>query len=140
MKDFILTGEGIVGPSWIDENDHMNMMWYTYLIDAATQRLLETAKIIGAESAQRFVAARVATAHRRELRLGAPWATWSGLLEVSDKSLTCAHKITSTGIVAARSEITIVPFDEQSRRSTVFSADLVSRATPYLVDGLVSSR
>lgn len=140
MKDFILTGEGIVGPSWIDENDHMNMMWYTHLIDTATQRLLETAKLVDGEAPPQFVAARVATAHRRELRLGAPWATWSGLLEVSDESLTCTHKITSAGIVAARTEIMIVPFDERSRRSTTLSAEVVSRAMDFLIDGLVKLR
>lgn len=138
MKDFVLTGEGIVGPSWIDDNDHMNMMWYTHLVDLATRQLLKAAEI--SEDAHRFVAARVTMAHRRELRLGASWSTWSGLVSVSENSLTCVHKITSAGVVAARGEITVVPFNEHARGSIALTGDMVARASRFLVDGLATSQ
>lgn len=117
MTDFRLTGEGVVASDWIDENDHVNMMWYTHLVDSGTADLM---RLIGMdqESAQvSYVAARLATAYRRELRLGDAWKTWSAILGATDRSIICAHRIMSGKAIAARSDVTIVLFDRASRQS-----------------------
>ncbi|MBL4766403.1 MAG: thioesterase family protein [Rhodobacteraceae bacterium] len=134
MKDFILTGEGTVGVEWIDENSHMNMMWYTHLVDQASQVLFEKMEI--AREDFTLVAARVVTIHRRELRLGDVWQTWSGLTDIANKSFTCTHKIVSAKGIAARSEMTVVPFDRNTRLSTEFSGNHLLQAKRFLVDGI----
>lgn len=138
MKDFLLTGEGVVTRSWIDENDHMNVMWYTHVADMATRSLLKAMNLSGDGSTVDFVAARVTTAHRREILPGGLWQSKSGLSAVSPTSLTCSHKIFGSGFLAARSEITLVPFDKASRCSSKFSDEVVAKATHFLIDGLAS--
>jgi acyl-CoA thioesterase FadM len=114
----------------------MNMMWYTHLVDVGTQALV--AKAIGALpiANSTFVAARVIMNHRRELRLGQPWQTWSGFSSVSERSFTAAHKITSGTTIAARCSITIVPFDYRSRIAQLFPRNMVEQARSFVIAGL----
>ena len=136
MRDFILTGEGIVEPAWIDENDHMNMMWYTHLVDLATQALLDRAQEQSSEDVATFVAARVTMSHRRELRLGNSWQIWSGFSDVSEKFFLIAHKITCGKAIVARCDMTIVPFSHQARTAQLFSRSMVDRALRFVIPGL----
>ena len=116
MSPYQLTGEGIVGPEWIDNNGHVNMMWYTHLVDAATLALISS---MGMDCTGEvgFVAARLSTAYRREMLLGDSWQIWSALVDMTDRSISCAHRIMSGTAIAARSDLTIVLFDRESRRS-----------------------
>lgn len=139
MADFRLTGEGIVASDWIDENDHVNMMWYTHLVDSGTAGLM---RLIGMdqESAQvSYVAARLATAYRRELRLGDAWQTWSAILTVTDRSIVCTHRIMSGKTIAARSDVTIVLFDRASRQSVALPERVKAYAVAARVDAAEST-
>jgi acyl-CoA thioesterase FadM len=120
MAEFVQTGRGTVTDDWIDDNDHMNMMWYTHLIDVATMSLMRLAGYYDLSGDLSFVAGRIATAHRKELRFGDNWETWSRFESMEGKILVCGHKITSGRSIAARSEITLVPFDKNSRRPAEF--------------------
>jgi len=39
----------VVSPDWLDENGHMNLMWWTYLYDRAAQKVLVDAGLAGTE-------------------------------------------------------------------------------------------
>jgi len=116
MTQYCLTAAGVVDPEWIDENDHVNMMWYTHLVDAATANLMRSIGL-DIDGNVGFVAARLSTAYRRELSRGQAWQTWSAIVDVTDRSIVCAHRIMSGSTIAARSDLTIVLFDRISRQS-----------------------
>jgi len=140
MRDFVLTGEGVVGPAWIDENDHVNMMWYTHLIDVATGALLGQALGQPSGNGESFVAAHVAMHHRRELRLGDLWQTWSGFSGISKNSFSVAHKITRGKTIVARGDMIIVPFCHRTRTAKIFSQSLLDAASQFLISGLAHDR
>ena len=135
MQDFVLTGRGVIGPNWMDNNDHMNMMWYTHLIDAATASLLRISGFDQAVGGATFVAARVSTAHRKELILGDAWETWSRIESINSNVVMCVHKVTNGRFIAARSEISIVPFDRSSRTATVLPISWVNAIEAGLRSG-----
>jgi len=137
MAKFVLTGEGRVGPEWMDENDHMNMMWYTHVIDNATGALFSKMGLKRHTDNFSFVAARISTIHRRELRLGDVWQVWTGLMDAASNQLVFTHKITQHNVIAAKSEIVVVPFDKTSRASVTLSPDEIAKARAYIIPGLV---
>ncbi|MGV8952791.1 MAG: acyl-CoA thioesterase [Cypionkella sp.] len=136
MSDYRLTCEGIVPQAWIDENDHVNMMWYTHLIDAGTDSVMRSLGMDRDGRQGSYVVARLNTAYRRELRLGDPWQVWSAVLEVSDRTIVCAHRIMSGSVIAARSDVTVVLFDRDSRQSIALPPDLKISAEAARLSGL----
>ena len=139
MTAFVLTGEGAVEASWIDENNHMNMMWYTHLIDQATQAMFVRMDLAVDGAPLAFVAARINVMHRRELRIGDPWQIWSGLAQVSERSMTFAHKLVSERAIVAKGEIVVGPFDRDTRTSIPLSEDVLLGAKKHLVPGLATT-
>jgi acyl-CoA thioesterase FadM len=142
MKGFELTREGEVDPSWIDGNGHMNVMWYTALFDAGCDALLRRVGITPetiAAGAPTVVAARIMTAHRRELRRGDTWQLWSGLSRAEPTGLGFVHRLVSGGVTCATCEIQSQAFCPLDRRATALGADVVARARELLVPGLAAT-
>ena len=139
MKGFAVTREGRVDPAWIDGNGHMNVMWYTALFDAGCDALLRRVGITPetiAAGAPTVVAARIMTAHRRELRLGDAWQLWSGLSRVEPAGLGFVHRLVSGGVTCATCEIQAQAFCPVTRRATSLGGDVMARARGFLVPGL----
>lgn len=142
MKGFQLTGEGHVEPAWIDANGHMNVMWYTALFDAGCENLLARLGITAdtiATGATTVVAARLLTAHRRELRVGDAWTLWSGLSRVDASGVSFVHRLTSGGTTCATCDIQSQAFCPRDRRASTLSPDLIARAQTLLVPGLLGA-
>ena len=142
MKGYELTREGHVDPAWIDNNGHMNVMWYTALFDAGCDALLRRVGITPetiAGGAPTVVAARIMTAHRRELRLGDAWQLWSGLSRVEPSGLGFVHRLVSDGITCASCEIQSQAFCPVDRRATTLGTEVMARARDFLVPGLTAT-
>src|SRR5688572_14215077 len=108
MKGFVLTREGVVEPAWIDANGHMNVMWYTALFDQGCDSLLRRVGISPesiAAGAPTLVAARLLTAHRRELLAGAAWQLWSGLSRVEPGGFCFVHRLVAGTVTHASCDI-----------------------------------
>lgn len=133
MNDYRLTGEGVVTHAWIDENDHVNMMWYTHLVDIGTDKLMRAIGMDRESSHISYVAARLTTAYRRELRLGQTWQLWSAILDVSERSIVCSHRIMTGAAIATRSDVTIVLFDRNSRQSIALPDRLKASAVAAIL-------
>ena len=134
MSAYRLTSEGFVPSAWIDENDHVNMMWYTHLVDKGTRGLMRALGLHREDGQSSYVAARLNTAYRRELHLGEAWQVWSAVIDVSERNLLCAHRIMSGTMIAARSDVTIVLFDRSSRRSIAVPEELRASAAAAIHD------
>lgn len=142
MKGYELTGQGHVNPAWIDSNGHMNVMWYTALFDAGCDALLRRVGITPetiAAGEPTVVAARITTAHRRELRLGEAWQLWTGLSRVESTGLSFVHRLVSSGVTCATCEIRSQAFCPVARRATSLGTDVVARARGFLVPGLTEA-
>jgi acyl-CoA thioesterase FadM len=142
MKGYELTREGHVDPTWIDGNGHMNVMWYTALFDAGCDVLLRRVGITPdtiTAGDPTVVAARIMTAHRRELRLGDTWQLWSGLSRVEPAGLSFVHRLVSAGVTCATCEIQSQAFCPVERRATALGAGVMARARDFLVPGLTGS-
>jgi len=142
VKGYELTGEGHVDAAWIDASGHMNIMWYTALFDAGCDSLLRHAGVTPetiAAGKPTVVAARILTAHRRELRLGDAWQLWSGLSRVAPAGISFVHRLVSGGVTCATCEIQSQAFCPVERRATVLGPDVIARARPYLIPGLTGA-
>lgn len=139
MKGFELVAEGVVDPSWIDANGHMNVMWYTALFDQGCDGLLRavgiTPETIAAGSTT-VVAARLLTSHRRELREGDAWQLWSALCRADPAGLVFVHRLTTGGAAAATCEIHSHAFSPVTRRAASLPDEVVERAQRFLVPGM----
>jgi acyl-CoA thioesterase FadM len=142
VKGYELTGEGQVDAGWIDATGHMNIMWYTGLFDAGCDSLLRRVGITPetiAAGEPTVVAARILTAHRRELRLGDSWQLWSGLSRVEPSGLSFVHRLVSSGVTCATCEIHSQAFCPTARGATVLGLEVIARARALLVPGLTAT-
>jgi acyl-CoA thioesterase FadM len=139
MKGFVLTGEGVVQPSWIDANGHMNVMWYTALFDQGCDSLLRRVGISPetiAAGQPTLVAARLLTAHRRELFADAVWQLWSGFSRVEPAGVCFTHRLVAGTTTHASCDIQSYAFCPVTRRPTTLGEAVLLRAQALLVPGL----
>jgi len=111
-----------VEPGWIDYNGHMNVAFYVLAFDKATDRLLDH---LGLGEAYRRATNRsiyVLEAHvtyDREVRLGAPLAIDTQLIDADEKRLHFFHRMThgEEGYLAATNELLALHVDLAGPRS-----------------------
>ena len=139
MKGFVLTREGVVEPSWIDANGHMNVMWYTQVFDSGCDVLLrrvgidpETIKA----GKPTVVAARIQIAHRKELLAGERWELWSGFTRAEPAGVSFTHRLVSGGVTRATCDIQSHAFCPKERSTAKLADGIVEAARQLLVPGL----
>jgi acyl-CoA thioester hydrolase len=128
----ILTSLGVVYPWQCDHMGHMNVMWYTGKFDEATWHLLALIGLTPSYLRDRkrgMVAVQQETTYKRELIAGDLITIQSGVLEMREKVIRFYHEMlnTETREVAARTTLTGVHLDTESRKSCPFPAEILER-------------
>lgn len=105
-----------VQPGWIDYNGHMNVAYYVLAFDKATDGLLDHLGLGEAYRRATNCSIYVLEAHvtyDRELRLGAPIAIDTQLIDADAKRLHFFHRMThgEEGYLAATSELLALHVD-----------------------------
>lgn len=139
MKGFRKTFQGIVDPAWIDQNNHMNVMWYTWVFDRGCESLLREIGISQdtlRKGEPTVVAGRLYVAHRRELMPGEAFELWSGLVRVKAEFLTFTHRLVSQGQIRAVCDIRSNAFCPLRRMKTELSQERLELAKALMVPGL----
>ncbi|NQW00370.1 MAG: thioesterase family protein [Rhodospirillales bacterium] len=117
---------------WVDYNGHLNVAYYVLIFDRATDAFLEQ---VGLDEAYRdsvggsvFVV-ESHIVYEREVLLGTEVEVVSQLLNVDNKRLHLFHSMQIAGSrqQAATIEIMILHVDLQSRKSTPFAGEIISR-------------
>jgi acyl-CoA thioester hydrolase len=134
----ILTYRGTVYPWHCDHVGHMNVMWYVGKFDEATWQLFN---LIGMtpgflKGAKRGMAAvDQHISYQRELHAGAVVSVYSAVLEIKEKSISFRHEMRNdeSGEVAAHTTLKALHLDTELRRSTAFTAEIISAARALIV-------
>jgi acyl-CoA thioester hydrolase len=122
-----------VQPGWIDYNGHMNVAFYVLAFDKATDGLLDH---LGLGEAYRRATNRsiyVLEAHvtyDRELKLGAPLAIDTQLIDADEKRLHVFHRMThdEEGYLAATNELMALHVDLAGPKSAPMPAAALAEA------------
>lgn len=128
----ILTSLGVVYPWQCDHMGHMNVMWYTGKFDEATWHLLALIGLTPSYLRDRkrgMVAVQQETTYKRELVAGNLITIQSGVLEMREKVIRFYHEMLNaeTRELAARTTLTGVHLDTESRKSCPFPAEILER-------------
>ena len=128
----ILTSLGVVYPWQCDHMGHMNVMWYTGKFDEATWHLLALIGLTPSYLRDRkrgMVAVQQETTYKRELVAGDLITIQSGVLEMREKVIRFYHEMLNaeTRELAARTTLTGVHLDTESRKSCPFPAEILKR-------------
>lgn len=128
----ILTSLGVVYPWQCDHMGHMNVMWYTGKFDEATWHLLALIGLTPSYLRDRkrgMVAVQQETTYKRELVAGDLITIQSGVLEMREKVIRFYHEMLNaeTRELAARTTLTGVHLDTESRKSCPFPAEILER-------------
>ena len=128
----ILTSLGVVYPWQCDHMGHMNVMWYTGKFDEATWHLLALIGLTPSYLRDRkrgMVAVQQETTYTRELVAGDLITIQSGVLEMREKVIRFYHEMLNaeTRELAARTTLTGVHLDTESRKSCPFPAEILER-------------
>lgn len=128
----ILTSLGVVYPWQCDHMGHMNVMWYTGKFDEATWHLLALIGLTPSYLRDRkrgMVAVQQEITYKRELVAGDLITIQSGVLEMREKVIRFYHEMLNaeTRELAARTTLTGVHLDTESRKSCPFPAEILER-------------
>ena len=128
----ILTSLGVVYPWQCDHMGHMNVMWYTGKFDEATWHLLAFIGLTPSYLRDRkrgMVAVQQETTYKRELVAGDLITIQSGVLEIREKVIRFYHEMLNaeTRELAARTTLTGVHLDTESRKSCPFPAEILEQ-------------
>lgn len=128
----ILASLGVVYPWQCDHMGHMNVMWYTGKFDEATWHLLALIGLTPSYLRDRkrgMVAVQQETTYKRELVAGDLITIQSGVLEMREKVIRFYHEMLNaeTRELAARTTLTGVHLDTESRKSCPFPAEIMER-------------
>jgi acyl-CoA thioester hydrolase len=105
-----------VQPGWIDYNGHMNVAFYVLAFDKATDGLLDhlgLGETYRRASNHSMYALEAHVTYDRELKLGAPLAIDTQLIDADAKRLHYFHRMTHAeeGYLAATSELLALHVD-----------------------------
>jgi acyl-CoA thioester hydrolase len=128
----ILTSLGVVFPWQCDHMGHMNVMWYTGKFDEATWHLLALIGLTPSylrEQKRGMVAVQQETTYKRELLAGDLISIQSGVLEMREKVVRFYHEMlnTETRELAAKTILTGVHLDTETRKSCAFPSEILER-------------
>ncbi len=135
-----VTYRGTIYPWQCDHMGHMNVQHYVGLFDQATWALMSE---LGAtprrlrENRSGMAAVEQRIWYLRELHAGDVVAVTSGVLEVGDKTIRFFHEMTNeeTGEIAARTELTGIHMDLETRRASALPQDFRERARARIEPG-----
>jgi acyl-CoA thioester hydrolase len=124
---------GVVYPWNCDHMGHMNVMWYTGKFDEATWHLLALIGLTPSYLRDRkrgMVAVQQETTYKRELIAGDLITIQSGILEVREKVIRFYHEMLNaeTRDLVAKTTLTGVHLDSETRKSCPFPAEILERA------------
>jgi len=139
LSELINTYRGTIYPWHCDHLGHMNVMHYVSKFDEATWQLFHSAGITPSylRNNNRGVAAvEQKIKYLRELRPGDVIAIYSGVLEIKEKVIRYYHEIRNleTGEIAARTSLTAVHIDTQSRRASPFPDKIIRLAKQLYIE------
>ena len=134
----ILTSLGVVYPWQCDHMGHMNVMWYTGKFDEATWHLLALiglTPIYLREQKRGMVAVQQETTYKQELVAGDLISIQSGILEIREKVVRFYHEMlnTQTKELAAKTTLTGVHLDTETRKSCPFPREILERGRGLVV-------
>ena len=133
------TYRGTVYPWQCDHIGHMNVMWYVGKFDEATWHFFAglglTPSYLRAEN-RGMAAVQQNITYLRELRAGDIVVVCSRLLEMREKVIRLQHEMTDaeTGEPVARTEMTGVHLDRDTRRACAFPEALRTSAQQHIRD------
>lgn len=139
MAELILTYRGVVYPWQCDHVGHMNVMWYVSKFDEATWQLFSNLGITSSymRDNQRGMAALDQNIkYKRELRAGDTLSIYSGILEITEKTIRFYHEMRfdETGEVVATTFLFGVHMDTTERKACPFPNEIVERGHENLVN------
>jgi acyl-CoA thioester hydrolase len=128
----ILTSLSVIYPWQCDHMGHMNVMWYTGKFDEATWHLLALIGLTPSylrEQKRGMAAVQQETSYKRELLAGDLISIHSGVLEMREKVVRFYHEMLNaeTRELAAKTILTGVHLDTETRKSCPFPADILER-------------
>lgn len=111
---------------------HMNVMWYTGKFDEATWHLfahLGLTPLYLRDRRRGMVAVQQETTYKRELIAGDLITIQSGVLEMREKVIRFYHEMLNaeTRELAAKTTLTGVHLDSETRKSCPFPAEILER-------------
>ena len=133
MSELINTYRGTIYPWHCDHVGHMNVMYYVGKFDEATWQLFNEAGITPSylrDNNRGVAAVEQKITYQNELRPGDVIAIYSGVIEIGDKVIRYYHEMHNleTGEVAAKTSLTAVHMDTQSRRACPFPNEIIQQA------------
>lgn len=128
MSNFVVEGEAIVRPEWIDSNGHMNLAYYVVVFDLATDRLYDALGIGNAyreATGNSCFTAETHTLYEREVRVGERVRVGTWLLGADAKRLWYFHEMfhAADGHRVAAQELMALHIDMRVRRVAPFPVD-----------------
>lgn len=126
LNELPITHRAVVPAAYLDENGHMNVMWYTHLFGVATDGLFDqfgfNRAYFEAHRAGTF-ALEIHTRYRAEVRAGQTVTVRSRVLGRSAKRLHYLHfMVREGGVLAATEECIGTHVDLSIRRSSPLPA------------------
>jgi acyl-CoA thioester hydrolase len=123
---------GVVGPGWVDDNNHMNLAYYLVLFDAASDALFEALGIGEAyrkEAGCTSFAAETHLVYEREMTLGDVAGISTTILDADEKRLHLAHEMFREGEPdrVCLQEIMFVSVNLATRRTALWTPAARSR-------------
>lgn len=134
----IVSGLSVVYPWQCDHMGHMNVMWYTGKFDEATWHLLARVGLTPSYLRDRkrgMVAVQQETTYQRELVAGDLITIQSGVLEMGEKVIRFYHEMLNaeTREIAAKTTLTGVHLDSETRKSCPFPAEILERGRALIL-------
>jgi acyl-CoA thioester hydrolase len=123
---------GVVGPGWVNDNNHMNLAYYLVLFDAASDALFEALGIGEAyrkEAGCTSFAAETHLVYEREMTLGDVAVISTTILDADEKRLHLAHEMFREGEPdrVCLQEIMFVSVNLATRRTALWTPAARSR-------------
>jgi len=139
LSELINTYRGTVYPWHCDHLGHMNVMHYVGKFDEATWQLFNEVGLTPSylrDNNRGVAAVEQKISYQRELLPGDVIAIYSGVLEIKEKVIRYYHEIRNleTGEVAAKTSLTAVHIDTQSRRASPFPDKIIRQAKQLYIE------
>ena len=139
MSGWTETSRAVVFPWHCDHLGHMNVMHYVGMFDVGAFHFLSMLGFGSHDMHERgamLVDAQHTIRYLTEQPAGSLVRIESAITRFGTKSLTVLHRMTNTetGKLAATTEVVLVYFDLEARKSIPLTDELKARMSAYLVD------
>ena len=135
----IITHRGAVYPWQCDHMGHMNVMWYTGKFDEASWHLFAHIGLTPSylrEHKRGMAGLQQDTSYKRELFAGDLVIIRSEIQEMREKVIRFQHEMfnAETGEIAAKTILTAVHVNRETRKSCAFPASVFERGQRFLAE------